>query len=111
MLGHRFFQPLTSFESLTAFAQLPEEASVFLYEECSLGHFKNNEEQWGLTQGAIYALFFFYEVGHTLWQKQTLFLSKGHFFSTRRSTTDLVQTLPTFLRIMLLLRYAVACHE
>jgi len=59
MLGHRFFQPLTSFESLTAFAQLPEEASVFLYEECSLGHFKNNEEQWGLTQGAIYALFFF----------------------------------------------------
>ena len=56
-------------------------------------------------------MFFFDEVGHTLWQKLTLFLSKGHFFSTRRSTTELVQTLPTFLRIMLLLRYAVACHE
>ena len=44
MLGHGFFQLLTSFESLTAFAQLPEEASVFLYKECSLGRFKNNEE-------------------------------------------------------------------
>lgn len=72
------------------------------------------QEQWrtmGADTGSHLCTFFFYEVGHTLWQKQTLFLSKGHFFSTRRSTTDLVQTLPTFLRIMLLLRYAVACHE
>ena len=74
MLGHRFFQPLTSVESLTAFAQLPEEASVFLYEECSLGHFKNNQEQWGMTQGAIYAHFFSTKLATLCGKNMFLFL-------------------------------------